>query len=388
MLELLVNNIGRANINIHRTNDCSIHCEIEKKLKYFLLDHGFYEVINPPFVSLSSDQAIKVDNPLDSNRQFIRTNISNSLVDNLLYNERRQKESIKLFEISDIYVFDNGINKKRMLSIIASGRVGLNYQDFSKKINIKYLEDLFKEICPNEVFDFKILSRDLLDTKSKNEIVSLELEISKFSNNILSYKEISQPPLRFNQFNPISDFPSSFKDISYLIKDESKILPLQNLLMNYQNDIVKKVYIFDYYFNKKAQEVKIDLELFFNPWKTLSSSEIELIYRDIINESLKIKGISILEFNKIYESRKKNIVKNTPMNLITINQSANPLDSFLSLLITKSKTKTVKLSGFGTFSMKTPKRIGRNPKTLISYIIPETNKLNFKPSQKLKEKLN
>ena len=94
------NNIGRANINIHRTNDCSIHCEIEKKLKYFLLDHGFCEVINPPFVSLSSDQAIKVDNPLDSNRQFIRTNISNSLVDNLLYNERRQKESIKLFEIS------------------------------------------------------------------------------------------------------------------------------------------------------------------------------------------------------------------------------------------------------------------------------------------------
>ena len=140
---------------------------------------------------MSSDQAIKVDNPLDSNRQFIRTNISNSLVDNLLYNERRQKESIKLFEISDIYVFDNGINKKRMLSIIASGRVGLNYQDFSKKINIKYLEDLFKEICPNEVFDFKILSRDLLDTKSKNEIVSLELEISKF-NNILSYKEISK----------------------------------------------------------------------------------------------------------------------------------------------------------------------------------------------------
>ena len=288
------NNIGRANINIPRTNDCSIHCEIENKLKYFLLDQGFYEVINPPFVSLSSDQAIKVDNPLDSNRQFIRTNISNSLVDNLLYNERRQKESIKLFEISDIYTFDDGINKKRMLSIIASGRVGLNYQDFSKKINRKYLEDLFKEICPNEVFNFKILSRDLLDTKLKNEIVSLEVEISKFSDNILSYKEISKPPLNFNQFNPISDFPTSFKDISYLIKDESKILPLQNLLMNYQNDIVKKVYIFDYYFNKKAQEVKIGFRIIFQSIeKTLSSSEIELIYRDIINESLKIKGISI-----------------------------------------------------------------------------------------------
>ena len=58
---------------------------------YFLLDNGFYEVINPPFVSISSNKSIKVDNPLDSNREFLRTNITNSLLDNLLFNERRQK---------------------------------------------------------------------------------------------------------------------------------------------------------------------------------------------------------------------------------------------------------------------------------------------------------
>ena len=102
-------------------------------------------------------------------------------------------------------------NKKRKLSIIASGRVGLNYQDFSKKINKKYFEVLFNKICPNEVLEFKILSRDLLDTKLKNEIVFLEIEIDKFSSNILSYKEISKPPSNFNQFNPISDFPAPLK---------------------------------------------------------------------------------------------------------------------------------------------------------------------------------
>lgn len=73
----------------------------------------------------------------------------------------------------------------------------------------------------------------------------------------------------------------------------------------------------------------------------------------------------------------------------TISQAKNLLDAFLSLVITKSKVKSVKLSGFGTFSTKkTPKRIGRNPKTLDSYIIPELNKLNLRTSQKLKEKLN
>jgi len=117
---------------------------------------------------------------LDSNREYLRTNITNSLVENLLFNERRQKDSIKLFEISDVYSSSNGINKKRKLSIIASGRVGENYKDFSKKINKKYLETLFQEILPNEVFDFKILSRELLDTKIKNEIVSLEVILIVF----------------------------------------------------------------------------------------------------------------------------------------------------------------------------------------------------------------
>jgi phenylalanyl-tRNA synthetase beta subunit len=206
------NNIATSEISIPKKEKTN-HKAIENKLRFFLLDHGFYEVINSPFVSLSSEEAIKVDNPLDSNREFLRTNITNSLVDNLLFNERRQKDSIKLFEISDVYSSSNGINKKRKLSIIASGRVGLNYEDFSKKINKKYFATLFQEILPNEAFDFKILSRDLLDTKIKNEIVTLEVDIDRFSTDILSYTEISKSPKDFVQFNPISDLPSSFKDI-------------------------------------------------------------------------------------------------------------------------------------------------------------------------------
>ena len=63
----------------------------ENKLRYFLIDNGFYEVINSPFVGISSHNSIKVDNPLDSNRQFLRENITDSLLDNLLYNEKKAK---------------------------------------------------------------------------------------------------------------------------------------------------------------------------------------------------------------------------------------------------------------------------------------------------------
>ena len=286
-------NILRADINIPK-NEKHNDKDIENKLRFFLLDHGFYEVINSPFVPLSSDEAIKVDNPLDSNREFLRTNIINSLVDNLLYNERRQKESIKLFEISDIYTSNNPHHKKRKLSIIASGRVGLNYQDFSKKINKKYLENIFQEILPNKDFDFKILSRDSLNTKIKNEIVSLEVDIDIFSNDILSYKEKSKPPEHFHKYSPISELPFSFKDISYSIKDYTKIKDLQDLLLNFKSDIIKDMFIFDYFRNEKLKEIKIGFRFIFqSKEQTLTSSQIELIYNDIVNQSLKIDGISI-----------------------------------------------------------------------------------------------
>jgi len=286
-------NVATLDINIPKNKKLN-HKDIEKKLRYFLIDHGFYEVINSPFVNLDSDLAIKVDNPLDSNREFIRTNLTNSLVENLLFNERRQKDSIKLFEISDVYSSNNGIHKKRKLSIIASGRVGLNYEEFSKKINKKYLSALFQKISPNEIFDFNVLSRDLLDTKIKNEIISLEVDIDKFSIDILSYVEISKPPVSFVQYNPISDLPCSFKDISYSIKDYSKIQELQDLLLGYKSDIIKNIYIFDYFENEKQEEIKIGFRFTFQSKETtLNSSEIELVYNDIISESLKIIGISI-----------------------------------------------------------------------------------------------
>jgi len=286
-------NIQTKEINIPK-NQAPNHKDIENKLRYFLLDHGFYEVINSPFVNLSSKEAIKVDNPLDSNRKFLRTNITNSLVENLLFNERRQQDSIKLFEISDIYTSNSGINKKRKLSLIASGRVGLDYENFSKKINKKYLLGLFQQILPQEVFNFSQVSRDSLDTKIKNEIVSLEVDIEKFSHDILSYQELSKSPENFNQYIPISDLPSSFKDISYSVKDYSKTKDLQSLLLNYQSDIIKNVYIFDYFKNEKVQEIKIGFRFIFqSKISTLTSYEIDAVYNAIIMESLKIDGVEI-----------------------------------------------------------------------------------------------
>ena len=87
---------------------------------------------------------------------------------------------------------------------------------------------------------------------------------------------------------------------------------------------------------------------------------------------------------------KTNIIKNiSKQSLVSSSDATSILESFLLLIKDKAKLKSVKLTRFGSFSFKkTPKRLGRNPKTKDSYIIKVSNKLNFKPSNKIKDKIN
>jgi phenylalanyl-tRNA synthetase beta chain len=289
-------NIPRSEIKIPA--NVSKRNNIENKIRYFLLDHGFYEVINSPFVNVSSEYSIKVDNPLDSNRRFLRTNIINSLVDNLLFNERRQKDSVKLFEISDVYSAEGNLQKSRKLSIIASGRVGLNYQEFSTKISIKYLSTIFAEILPNITFDFKTISRDKLDTKLKSEIIYLEIDVEMLSDDVLHYVELSKPAKEFIQYKPISELPSSYKDISYSIRNYNKVDDLQNLIFNFKHEILKDIFIFDYFKNNKKNEIKIGFRFIFQSKdETLTSSQIDKVLNDIVSMSLEISEIEIPGLN-------------------------------------------------------------------------------------------
>ena len=260
-----------------------------------MLDHGFYEVINAPFVSNSSGKSIKVDNPLDSNKKYLRTNLIDSLINNLIFNERRQKDSIKLFEISDVYNSQDGqISKTRKVALIASGRAGKSYKDFSKKINKKYLSDLFHEALPNQAFDFEEIDRSELKTKIKSEIIGCEMNVSSFSKEILKYSEEIEPLKNFIQYSPISELPLSKRDLSFSIKDFSKFEDLQEYILNFEHKLLKEIFVFDYFYNEKNAEIKIGFRFIFQSTEsTITESQVNEIINDIIVHTKKIEGIII-----------------------------------------------------------------------------------------------
>jgi len=88
---------------------------------------------------------------------------------------------------------------------------------------------------------------------------------------------------------------------------------------------------------------------------------------------------------------KKDLVNQVYMQIGFSKQiSEHLIDEFFSLIISSLKNdKKIKISKFGTFSIRTKKpRIGRNPKTKEEKKISGRNVVLFKPSKDFKELVN
>ena len=88
---------------------------------------------------------------------------------------------------------------------------------------------------------------------------------------------------------------------------------------------------------------------------------------------------------------KKNLVNSVYMQLGFSKQISENLieDFFLTIVSNIQSEKKLKLSKFGTFSLrKKNSRIGRNPKTKETKIISSREVVLFKPSKEFKELIN
>tara|TARA_B100000767_G_C19734039_1_gene523060 strand:+ start:1226 stop:1525 length:300 start_codon:yes stop_codon:yes gene_type:complete len=88
---------------------------------------------------------------------------------------------------------------------------------------------------------------------------------------------------------------------------------------------------------------------------------------------------------------KKDLVNQVYMQVGFSKQISEILIEEFFSLITKNllKEKKIKISKFGTFSLRSKKsRIGRNPKTKEKKIISKRDVVLFKPSKEFKELVN
>ena len=264
------------------------------RVKNFLVKNGFSEVINFPFTKNKQKKSISIDNPLDSNRHHLRISLKESLLENLLYNERRQKDSIKLFEISDLYEKDNQIKQEKKLGILISGRRGHDYLNFSKKLDYAYLNELLNQNSDNSNFVIKEISREELKTKKKEKIFYTEISLDNIPDNIFKDLDSVIDPINFIKYQSVSEFPSSTRDFSFSIKDSSKYEDVISSLSNLNDKNLKNFFIFDFYHNKNINEIKVGVRLIFqSTTNTLSDEEIQNSVNRLLKPIIDLDGISI-----------------------------------------------------------------------------------------------
>ena len=294
------NNIPTRPIKIPKLSNTSAkNLELlENNIKTLLISEGFFEVINDPFVNHETNNSIKLDNPLDSGRKNLRINLEKSLIDNLLYNERRQQDSIKLFEITDVYYIEKKeLKSKRKLGIICSGRVGKNYLDFSRKIDSKYLTNILEKFNKKISFNPHLINRDELETKLNDKIIYLEIDLNELENydfDILDKEKFILNKNNFKKYIPISSFPSSVRDLSFAVADKEKYHDLQNLLLDFKDILIKEIFVFDFYHNENKDEIKIGFRFVFQSnSSTITEGEVNNIMNEIIEKALSIPSVEI-----------------------------------------------------------------------------------------------
>ena len=271
--------------------------DLDDKIRSFLVEKGFNEVINYPFSYQGDDKSIKIDNPLEKQKKYLRKTITESLIKNVLSNERRQQDSCKFFEISDIYAL-NGVNNefemKKRLALIVSGRKGKNHLDFGTFMDKSFIKSIFEELTTDFRFDIDEISRKDLDSKIKYPMFSMEIDIKQLENLFENFTPKSYPSIKEIMFKKVSEFPLIKRDLSFQISDKKRTGDLVGFIENYNNNILKETFIFDFYSDESKNLIKIGFRFIFQSHeRTLTDSEVDNVIDDIVKSSLNIKDIEL-----------------------------------------------------------------------------------------------
>ena len=100
--------------------------------------------------------------------------------------------------------------------------------------------------------------------------------------------------MNFISYEPVSEYPSSTRDFSFLIDNLPLLDQIISMLNEVSDEIIKNSFMFDFYKNEKTNTVKLGYRFIFQSNdKTLSDKEINNKAQEILSPILKLDGVSI-----------------------------------------------------------------------------------------------
>ncbi|MEA3292882.1 MAG: phenylalanine--tRNA ligase subunit beta [Patescibacteria group bacterium] len=299
----------------------------ENMVKDILKGVGFSEVYNYSFINendaeffnKSTKELIELSNPISSEQKYLRSSLIPILLKDIQRNQKYFSE-IKIFELGKIFYSQK--NNKKFEKNMFGGLIFRRKPKIDCFYSVKGVIDFLarklgignvlynpclSSLESNQNFIFS--SMKCAEIKINGQPIGFLGEISK---RVLDDLKIDGKVGIFNidfeklakfcseeyEYEPISKFPASIRDISILTPRDTKVVDILNEINIVGSSIVRDVVLFDIYEGIQISKNKKNLAfhiIYQSKDKTLLSNEIDDVHRKIINA---------LETNPEWEVRK------------------------------------------------------------------------------------
>jgi len=300
-----------------------------ERLRRILNSLGLYENISFSFAGINQlsqlgyssddiDDIIKVVNPISDDLAYLRETLIPSLINAVIYNHRRDIDTVPLYEIANVYYKDkNRFSEEMKLGIVIYGNaLPRTWLSEDEKFTIYHMkgiiETIFSEIgildykfeeSHNIFIDDNYCLSILIDNKQVGNLGKVRDDIRskmKLGDDIFVF-EISLIPLMENEikirkFIYPPQFPPIFRDLSIIADEEIKTGDIIQAILSSSNKLIVDIVLYDVYKGKGIPEGKKGLTFaltFQSGDRTLTDDDVNNIIESIIINLCKCFGITL-----------------------------------------------------------------------------------------------
>lgn len=257
----------------------------KEKLKDALVEAGFVETINYPYLSeagikaanLKTKDLLEIANPIQPENKYLR----NSLIPGLLKSIAKNPsfDPVLFFEIGKVF---SGKNENNNLAIVSTGKnakieIEMVIEDICSKfkINKKYFS--IKELSGDELQKFKI--KKLVAYTTELNLDSLISSI-KVSGDELELK-LSQKRINYRT---VSKFPAVTRDLAFIVDKKVESAEVEGVIGE-TSELIARVELFDEFASDKfgANKKNVAFHIYLqHPERTMVDKEADDIIQSVI----------------------------------------------------------------------------------------------------------
>ncbi|MGD9345330.1 MAG: phenylalanine--tRNA ligase subunit beta [Candidatus Aminicenantes bacterium] len=298
-----------------------------RRARQALLRCGFDEVVNYSFADPANEEkfqsgrkAISIRNPISTKASLLRTTLLEGLLETVVWNLNRDADGIHIFEVGNIYFWDNNSCSERLsLGIVTVGWLGTNnWQKERAQTNFFYLKGACESVFSLLRYEPIVCSNGHHPSLEKESALSILLKgkkvgcigtVRKDICSSFSIKEtvwaaeldldgVFQTQPRPFEYIPVIRYPKVVRDISFIADRNISYQNIKETLEELSIPNLERFELYDRFAGESIPKGKVSLSfrfLYHHPQRTLLAEEVDASQEKIIKALSSKYGFQLRE---------------------------------------------------------------------------------------------